>query len=109
MRKLGKSPHEFGSFLAKAIQKRQELDKKKNQGQPNERSRKSLEWRLNARMQVMIQEAKQQGASDDEAATSAVLQYTRVKREEAQEDDPSTYYGGNARRRIAMMRSRRGG
>jgi hypothetical protein len=75
-----------------------------------EPSRKSLNRRVGERVQVAMHEARRQGTTDDQAATNAVLQYTKILREEQQEDNPSSYYGGNARRRIAeIQRRRRGG
>jgi len=69
-----------------------------------EASRKPLGRRVAERMQATIEEAKRMGADPDQAATNAVLQYTRIAHEEQEEDNPAiTYYGGSARRRIVEM------
>ena len=55
----------------------------------------------------MIERGRREGVTDDQAATMAVLNYTKIMHEEVEADNPSTYYGGNARRRIRMMEARR--
>ena len=73
-----------------------------------EPSQKSFERRVVERAQATIQRAKQEGATDDQAATMAVLNYTRLTHQAQEEDKPAiSYYGGNARRRIKMMEARR--
>jgi hypothetical protein len=68
-----------------------------------EPSRKSKERRVAERAYAVSEEAKKQGATDDQAATNMVLQYTKIMHQEVEDDNPSTYYGGNARRRIRMI------
>jgi hypothetical protein len=58
------------------------------------------------RVQATMQRAKQEGVTDDQAATMAVLNYTKIMHQEVEDDNPSTYYGGNARRRIRMIERR---
>jgi hypothetical protein len=66
-----------------------------------------LERRVTERVQSVMQEANRHGATDDQAATMAVLNYTKIMHEEIEDDNPHSYYGGSARRRIKMMEARR--
>jgi hypothetical protein len=68
-----------------------------------EPSRKSLERRVDERVQEARDQAKRQGATDDEAATNAVLQHTKIMHEEAEQENPSTYYGRNGRRLVDAL------
>ena len=68
-----------------------------------EPSRKSLERRVVERVQTEMQRSLQDGVSSDQAATMAVLNYTKMMHEEVEDDNPSTYIGGNARRRLRMI------
>jgi hypothetical protein len=72
-----------------------------------EPSRKSLEQRVTERVYTIREEAKKQGVTDDQAATMAVINYTRIMHQEIEDDNPSTYIGGSARRRLKMMEARR--
>ena len=63
-----------------------------------EPSRKSLERRVTERVHSLQEEAKKRGVTSDDAATTAVLNYSKIMREEVEEDNPSTYCGGNASR-----------
>jgi hypothetical protein len=72
-----------------------------------EPSRKSLERRVIERVQTVREQSKREGATDDQAATNMVLQYTRIMHEEIEDDNPSVYIGGSARRRLKMMEARR--
>ena len=72
-----------------------------------EPSRKSLERRVVERVYTVREEAKKQGATDDQAATMALLNYTKIMHEEIEDDSPHSYYGGSARRRIVMLERRR--
>jgi hypothetical protein len=71
-----------------------------------EPSRKSLERRLEERVEATKQQAINEGATSDQAVTNAVLQYVRLMHEEQEADSPSTFYGGNARRRLNLMQRR---
>jgi hypothetical protein len=68
-----------------------------------EPSRKSLERRVDERVQAGREQAIKQGATSDEAATQAVVNYTKFMHEEVAQDNPTTFYGGNAHRRLAML------
>ena len=72
-----------------------------------EPSRKSIHRRVAERVQAGMEQSKREGATDDQAATMAVLNYIKIMREEVEDDNPSTYCGGNARRRIRMIEARR--
>jgi hypothetical protein len=68
-----------------------------------EPSRKSLERQVTERVQAVMERSKREGVTDDQAATMAVLNYTKIMHEEIEDDNPSSYYDGNARRRIVKM------
>ena len=71
-----------------------------------EPSRKSLERRVTERVHTLQGEAIKRGVTTDEAATSAVVQYSKIMREEVEENNPSTYCGGNASRLGRLMHRR---
>ncbi len=74
-----------------------------------EPSQKSLERRIGEKVQTFVETAQKQGVDKDAAATSLVVQYTKMMHEAVEEDNPDTYYGGSARRRLKMIeRQQRG-
>ena len=71
-----------------------------------EPSRKSLERRVVERVQAVVERGRREGVTDDQAATMAVLNYTKILHQEIEADNPRSYYGGSARQRLKMIERR---
>ena len=66
-------------------------------------TQKPLERRVIEHVQEVRTKAIEQGATPDQAATTSMVQYSRIVHEEAVVDEQPRFYDGNARRRLAII------